>query len=241
MGAELEQNIKASFSKVKEDIQNLSETLEEIKGVLKKQDTQIESLFGEIKALKENYITPYTQSSIGGKGADKSINQLINQSINHQSINQADPVINTIKDLYSPKGGNQKINQSINQSPINQSTDQSINHMEQLKGLTQDLSAIFLSFSKQELKLFLTIYQLEDENIEPTYKAISAKMQLSEHCVRGHLSSLLKKNAPIIKKRLNNRTTLLSLLADFKALNLKKRLISLYYDSDPHQKTLFDQ
>ena len=65
-------------------------------------------------------------------------------------------------------------------------------------------------------------------------------MQLSEHCIRGHISSLMKKNVPIIKKRLNNRLNILSIKKDFKSLNLKQKLINIFYDSDPNQTTLFE-
>ena len=65
-------------------------------------------------------------------------------------------------------------------------------------------------------------------------------MQLSEHCIRSHISSLMKKNVPIIKKRLNNRLNILSIKKDFKSLNLKQKLINIFYDSDPNQTTLFE-
>ena len=50
----------------------------------------------------------------------------------------------------------------------------------------------------------------------------------------------MKKNAPLVKQKLNNKRNLLSIRKDFKALNLKQRLINVYYESDPHQTTLFD-
>ena len=65
-------------------------------------------------------------------------------------------------------------------------------------------------------------------------------MELSEHCIRSHISALIKKNAPLIKKRLNNRTNLMFIRPDFKALNLKQRLINMFYETDPYQTTLFD-
>ena len=150
-----------------------------------------------------------------------------------KKINDVYEVIKGIKDSST---GNEGVKQSINQSLSNQSQDRE----EQIKKVTNKLNTAFLTLSKQELKLFLTIYQLEDENIIPTYKNISQKMQLSESCLRAHLSSLLRKNIPLHKTYFNNRIVQVSVSKEFRVLNLKQRLINLYYESDPHQKTLFD-
>ncbi len=132
-------------------------------------------------------------------------------------------------------GVNQSFNHLINQQSINQSYADP-----NLLALKTNLEAIFRRLSKQELKVFLTIYQLEDENIEPNYFEIANRMQLSEHCIRSHISALVHKNVPLTKKRLNNRTNVVHIRSDFKALNLKQKLISMYYETDPHQTTLFE-
>ena len=94
--------------------------------------------------------------------------------------------------------------------------------------------------SKQELKTFLTIYQLEDEGKMANYGVISQIMGVSTNCIRTYIHSLMKKNAPIIKNRLNNKITILSINKDFRTLSLKKRLVSLFYERDPDQTTLLD-
>src|SRR3989338_2448902 len=138
-------------------------------------------------------------------------------------------------------GANQSINHLINQSITNQSFNQSIHpinaNYEGIKQFDPEKGANHLI--NQSL-INQSINHSQDESIEPSYKNLSLKMNLSEHCIRSHLSSLLKKNTPIIKKRLNNHTNLLSISKEFRALNLKQKLINLYYESDPHQKTLFD-
>ena len=51
----------------------------------------------------------------------------------------------------------------------------------------------------------------------------------------------LRIKIPIIRKKLNNKRTILTISKDFKSLGLKQKLISLYYESDPKQTTLFDR
>ncbi|MBS3152517.1 hypothetical protein J4230_03855 [Candidatus Woesearchaeota archaeon] len=233
-----EDQIKLAFSKVKQDIQTIFDELLNIKKELSENKENVKEILLRLESIKDGKKKQKEGISTGNDGANQSINHLINQSITNQSFNQSIHPINAnyegIKQFDPEKGANHLINQSLINQSINHSQD------EKLKNLTVDISKTFLSLSKQELKLFLTIYQLEDESIEPSYKNLSLKMNLSEHCIRSHLSSLLKKNTPIIKKRLNNHTNLLSISKEFRALNLKQKLINLYYESDPHQKTLFD-
>ena len=234
--------LKIAFYKVKQDITYLSEELNILKDKLKEQKNEIKDLINEIKSLNTTILDLKNNISTGNNGVNQSINHLINQSIINQSdnhLNMPEMPINTDKPQNK---GREEANQSFNQSINQQSTNHLINQIQerQLKGVTEEINKVFSSLSKQELKLFLTIYQLEDDGIGVSYKAISLKMQLSEHCIRSHLSSLLRKNTPIVKKRMNNHTNLLSISKEFRALNLKQRLINLYYESDPHQKTLFD-
>ena len=247
MGDKFDIEIKQAFSKVKEDIFFIKNHLKELENKIKDQTQENEGLFKKINDVYE-VIKGIKDSSTGNEGVKQSINQsLSNQSIIKQSINQSstsEPV-NGNNSVYNEEQGNEGVkqlsnhlstNQSINQSLSNQSQDRE----EQIKKVTNKLNTAFLTLSKQELKLFLTIYQLEDENIIPTYKNISQKMQLSESCLRAHLSSLLRKNIPLHKTYFNNRIVQVSVSKEFRVLNLKQRLINLYYESDPHQKTLFD-
>ena len=238
----IEDQIKTAFSKVKQEMQLISNEIKELKNEITESKLIINDILNRLNSLEKTTKEQKINSSTGNDRANQSINHLINQSITNQSINQSNIPINAKYEGFRQTSEKKGVDHLINQSPINQSFDQSINQSqeEKLKDLTLDISKTFLSLSKQELKLFLTIYQLEDENIEPSYKNISIKMQLSEHCIRGHLSSLLRKNTPINKKRLNNHTNLLSISKEFRNLNLKQKLINLYYDADPHQKTLFD-
>lgn len=108
------------------------------------------------------------------------------------------------------------------------------------KTLNDSIEKLLNLLTKQELLAFLTIYQLEEDLNRPvSYAEISKKMGLSEGCVRTYLRSMLQKEVPIIKKKYNNKTVLLSILEDFRNLNYKERIIAAYYGADPGQKRLF--
>jgi len=104
----------------------------------------------------------------------------------------------------------------------------------------KDIDSTFLRLRKQEFLIFLTIYQLEDDIGYVTYNELSKKVKLSDGCVRMYVSNILKKGLPIVKKKLNNRITILSLSKEFRELNMKSRLIDLYHKADPNQMRLSD-
>ncbi len=106
--------------------------------------------------------------------------------------------------------------------------------------MNKNLKAAFLSLTKQEFITFLTIYQLEEDLKRPvSYNDIASHLNLSTGCIRTYISSLLKKNTPIIKEKANNKIVYLSILPDFKDLNLKSKLTDLFYNKDPNQRKLF--
>ncbi len=103
-----------------------------------------------------------------------------------------------------------------------------------------DVKQLLNKLTKQEFLTFLTIYQLEEEKGPITYTDISIKIGLSEGCVRTYISALIKKKAPLNKQKYNNKTIYLSILKEFRELNLKQLLIDTYYRNDPAQKRLHD-
>ncbi len=104
----------------------------------------------------------------------------------------------------------------------------------------QNIEEILSILTKKEILIFLTIPQLEDEGFQPTHELIAKTLKITPGCVRGYVSSLIRKGMPIHKEKKNNKLSLLSIKPSFKALNLKSRLIALYYQGDPSQLSLLD-
>lgn len=110
---------------------------------------------------------------------------------------------------------------------------------EKFKGINSQINEIFGKLTKQELMVFLTIYQLEDEHRNVSYIDIAKRLKLSEGCIRTYISNLMKKGAPILKKRHNNKVVYLYIEKAFRELKLKDKLSDLYYQpQDPYQTRL---
>jgi DNA-binding NarL/FixJ family response regulator len=126
--------------------------------------------------------------------------------------------------------GNQGV-QSINQSLINQS----INHINTHFLPNPQLATLFQTLTNKEFLVFLTIFQSD----QITYEQIAQKLSLTLSCVRSYVSELLRKKSPLIKYKLKNRKTILSVQKDFKMITSEQKLVNLYYKGiDPTQTTL---
>lgn len=105
----------------------------------------------------------------------------------------------------------------------------------------QELLDRFSSLSKQELRTFLTIYDMEEEKSNVSYIDVAKKLNLSEGCIRSYISGLARKNIPLDKVKFNNKTVFLSIPKELKELGIKTMLISMYYETSmPQQRKLLD-
>jgi len=108
-----------------------------------------------------------------------------------------------------------------------------------LNNINENLQKAFLTLTKQEFMTFLSIYQLEEDLNRPvTYDDIATHLKLSKGCIRTYVSSLFTKKLPLIKEKANNKIVYLSLLPEFRELNLKNKLFQLYTHQDPNQRKL---
>ena len=226
-------------------IENLEADLHSLREALIRQNNLIlrlgEKLI-EIQQPKKQENKPFFSSN-GSKGVNQSIN---NQSLNTEKSLKNKPKIEPITPKINISTRNEGVQEPLahtkhsiiegNKTSVTENKDD----LAQLSRIKDKLNLVFKKISRQELKTFLTIYQLEEDGVNPTYKAISESMGLSEHCIRAHVCSLMKKSAPIEKSKINNRLILIYVKKDFKILNLKKQLLTLYYRTDPDQTTLLE-
>jgi hypothetical protein len=238
------ESINNSFKNIKEDMDSLNNQITSIKSILKKQNEVILALTEKVsEALNSPKLekSPLFNISTGNERVNQINNHLITPSkqgpgIDDLGQNKAIPSSSTGNErVQAPKMAIKDEKNIIFKPQLEKESQKSVFRMAQ-----DQLNTTFNKISKQELKTFLTIYQLEEEGLETSYRSVAERMDLSEHCIRAHIWSLFKKKAPLYKAKLNNRLTLLYVDKDFKGLKLKERLINIYYQTDPHQKTLFD-
>jgi mannose/fructose/N-acetylgalactosamine-specific phosphotransferase system component IIB len=225
MASEIENTIKASFSRVKEHMDTLEAEIKANREFIISQNKHIESQNERIMVL---------QTEINSQ---KSLleGQIKVQNVQIQGNKTESKQITSLFSLERSNSNRNRGVQSINHSTINQSLNsQSLD----VHAFSDNLPAILSKVSRQEFLTFLMVYQLEDQIGQVTYADIAKGLELTASCVRSYISNLIKKGLPIVKKRYNNKITVLSIPKEIRGLNLKKQIINTFYQIDPTQKKL---
>ena len=218
------ENIKNAFQKVKEDIDlirqenyllknDLDETKKslikicEILGKINKKTSNLDGLYKQISQTKEKDIqTTSTPSS-----THKPYFTPLNTQNLHISTGNHGASTDRQTDRQTDKEA--KNNQKI----IKNSFENAIETLNSLDNLKKEIRIRFKRLTDQELLVFATIYQFQEERGYSDYKTLSKKLNLTESSIRDYIGRLIKKGIAIEKKRINNKTIHL-----FISENLKK-------------------
>ena len=99
--------------------------------------------------------------------------------------------------------------------------------LDSLDSLKKEIRLKFKQLTDQEVLIFSTLYQIEEEQGPVNYKTLSVKLNLTESSIRDYIGRLLQKGIPIEKKRLNNKKILLSVSQNLKKIASLQTILSL--------------
>jgi predicted transcriptional regulator len=230
--------IKEAFSKVKEDIDlihqelfSLREGFNELKSQMILLNNSLSYLTKEfsLKKYSENQqnqqtnqqITSYI-SSTGNDGVPthKSVIRPLNDQIynistgndgvptNQQTNRQTDQ--QTDNSSYNPNKGSDNIKED--------SIENALNLLNSLDNLKKEIRLKFKKLTDQEVLVFSTLYQFDDEKGFSDYKSLSEKLNLSESSIRDYVGKLIQKGIPIEKIKVNNKNIHLRISPNLKKI-----------------------
>ncbi len=88
--------------------------------------------------------------------------------------------------------------------------------LDSLDNLKKEIRLKFKRLTEQELLVFSTIYQLEEQEGQVDYRSIAQKLGLTESSIRDYVGRLIKKGIPVEKMKINNKSIALSISQDLK-------------------------
>ncbi len=262
---DFEEAVKSSFLKVKEHMNVLEADVKAGKEVISAKNSEFSSVFSKLdvilvrlKELEDKMVS--SGSSIGNEGVYSDIHSFTIHSCTQQK-EQEKPVkegLPAAESVRKPLDANNLVlaRASVNQDSLESGQNSAFSTGNLLKELRpkmvksselavisasrQELLVAFSLLSKQELRTFLTIYELsEEKGSNVSYMDVANRLKLSEGCIRTYISGLMRKKIPIDKVKYNNKTVFLQIPREFMDLSLKKELISMYYETVmPNQKRL---
>jgi hypothetical protein len=220
-----EEKIKESFAKVKQDISFLANEVAEIKQEIHEirlflddfssstlrhintTDNATSTHNTTVRQEIEGLNTPNLGISIGNQGA--STDRQTDTSTDTSTHNLAKKPPNSIK------------------SDIETNIQEASEILDSLDALKKEIRLKFKRITPQEMLVFSTIYQLEEQNIEPNYKGLALKLGLSESSIRDYVQRMINKGIPIKKHKINNKKLVLSISSDLKKIASLSTIIKL--------------
>ena len=227
-----EQKIKEAFEKVRQDMDFLANEFYQIK-------QEIQEIHQFLANLQENKTsTDVTQTST--HPATSTHNTTVRQEIeglntpnlgisignegastDRQTDRQTDNSTHFPPKILQNQENTE--NKTI-ESDIQKATD----ILDSLDALKKQIRLKFKRVTQQEMLVFSTIYQLEEQTPNTvTYKEISLKLGLSESSIRDYVQRMINKGIPIKKHKINNKKLILSISSELKRVATLSTIIKL--------------
>jgi len=142
-------------------------------------------------------------------------------STDRQTVRQTD---NYTQNTYK----NAQNNQSLPQNSIESNISEAREILDSLDQIKRQIRLQFKRVTTQEMAVFSTIYQLEEQNPEQvTYNNIALKLSLSQSSIRDYVQRMIAKGIPIKKEKINNRQILLSISSDLRKIASLNTIVKL--------------
>lgn len=234
--------------KSKENINNLSEIIYNLNKENLFLKEKNEELSGKVSSIFEKYDEILEFQKICLSKLDTFLDKQTNNSTNLMNIPLNPMFFKTYNYDFKPLNakildisiGNQGVQTdkqtdkqtdvSMNKSSYNhQETkfDEAQNLLNSLDSIKKEIRLKFKRLTDQELLVFSTIYQLEEEFGYSDYKSISKRLNLSESSIRDYVRRLTIKGIPLVKEKINNKEIKLNVSQNLKKLVTLNTILEL--------------
>ena len=241
--------IKEAFQKVREDIIGLYRDINSLKDELRKTREEMLKLCEIMKHINENINKEVQKTNETQK--EIPANQHINltyprDSPTHNSFlealkgenkpfstgNEGVPTDRQTDQQTDNTWQNQPkiphfLRKELPKTPKENPIEDAVKILDSLDDLRKEIRLKFKQLTDQEILVFSTIYQLEEEGSPVDYKALAEKLKLTESSIRDYIGRLLKKGIPVDKKKINNKQINLSISQSLKKIASLSTILQL--------------
>jgi len=208
-----EKALKAAFSRVKQDIFLLGEELSQLRTDISEIKEQIAKIQENISSTHISDTSTHPVTSTHTSTHPYEIEGLKYPNFDISTGNEgASTDRQTIRQTDNPL-------QKPLEKPIDQTITEASEILDSLDDIKKEIRLKFKSITNQEMLVFSTIYQLEEDNPDGvSYDQISAKLSLSQSSIRDYIQRLINKGIPIYKTRVNNKKITLKISSELKKI-----------------------
>ncbi len=230
--------VKEAFQKVKQDIESLYSEINSLKKEVSETKENLLSITRILDKISENTSKVYGSSQINpptneiqkettptySPTHNSSLGPLKGENIGFSTGNEGVP---------TDKQTNRQTNRQTPNTPkiIEETNENSIDGaakiLDSLDSIKKEIRLKFKRLTEQEMLVFSTLYQIDEDTGPSDYKALSSQLKLSESSIRDYIGRLIKKGIPIEKKRINNKTIQLSISKNLKKIASLSTILNL--------------
>ena len=142
----------------------------------------------------------------------EEIKYLLNEFKNQQAAQQTIQPTNQHPPISTPTHTISSVNERIN----------NLHKVSEILGTLDDLKKEvrlkFKRLTEQEMLVFSSIYQLEEQGFVVDYALLAQNLQLTEISIRDYIRKILQKQIPLIKSKESNKKVILSIPKDLKRI-----------------------
>ncbi len=213
--------VKDAFDKVKQDIIFLKDELNNLrKGVVETRERMME-ICEIIKKIDEKieFVASTHQPKIQTLSTASSTHNFPLEAPKPQNlpISTGNEGVSTDRQTDRQTHRQTQKGPKITENSLDNSFDNALEMLESLDSIKKEIRLQFKRLTEQEILIFSTIYQIEEEQGYANYKFLAERLNLTESSVRDYVGRLIKKGIPVEKKKVNNKQIKL-----FISQNLKK-------------------
>ena len=226
--------VQEAFQRVRQDINSMKEELTLLrKGLTETRTRMIEmcEILAKLGKNKEesSKIEPVEFSTQDvQKTATSTHPSTHNQSFNalkpqNTGISTGNEGVSTDRQTDRQTDKNKENSLENSQNPINNAAE----ILDSLDNIKKEIRLKFKRITDQELLVFSTIYQLDEEQGHADYKMLSGRLKLTESSIRDYVQRLIKKGIPVEKKRINNKSIILNISQNLKKIASLSTILQL--------------
>jgi len=244
-----EEQLRFAFSRVKEDISILNNEVLNLRAELSETKELLKSIYDELNTQKLHKIAQNSSNlPVENTTTHNATIRHINSTEYDTSTHNA-TVPQEVEGLKSPNLASSTGNEGVStDTSTDRQTDTSTDNsthkthkntiesniqeateiLESLDNLKKQIRLKFKRVTPQEMSVFSTIYQLEEQDpSNATYKEIAIRLNLTQSSIRDYVQRMINKGIPIKKQKINNKKLILSISQELKSIATLSTIIQL--------------
>ena len=222
--------VKDAFGKVRSDINSLSQEMNKLHNEVYEITEILKQITSKIENISENNSknTPTHKSEIPTPSTHPSTLQHSLEPLKplNSSISTGNQGVPT--DRQTDRQTDKNSQNPLEETNIGQNIiDHAAEILDSLDSAKKEIRLKFKRLTDQELLVFSTLYQFDEELGYTDYKTLAKHLNLTESSIRDYVGRLIKKNIPVEKVRINNKNIHLKVSDNLKKIASLQTILHL--------------